>query len=88
MNEEMLSNYESLLNHQVASQEVLLEYHVKAKAMLKVLLGANLHGYSISMVHDYLTVLDDVISRAQRFNEKLLDISIKLIVSEESPKET
>lgn len=88
MNQEMVSDYESLLNHQVASQEVLLEYHAKAKALLKVLLGSNLPSYSASTLHDYLSVLDDIVSRAKQFNETLLDVAIKLIVSGELLKET
>jgi hypothetical protein len=78
MSQNSVTEYLSFLNHQIISQEALLEYHLKAGAMLKVLLESNLHQYSYVTIHYYLDGLSDIISQAKDLNESLLNALIKI----------
>ncbi len=73
MSQNILTEYLVFLNHQIASQEILLEYHLKAEAMLKMVLNSNLPSYSVSTIYHYLWSLSDIITQAKTLNEVLLN---------------
>ena len=85
MNQNSLTEYLSFINHQIISQEELLEYHLKASSMLKVLLESNLPSYSYSTIHHYLWGINDIISRAKSLNESLLSVLMKIVSLMEPP---
>ncbi len=66
--------YLSLLKHQFASQETLLEYHLKAEAMLKMILAQDLAVYAQETLHHYLWALSDLVGKGREFNGELLDM--------------
>jgi hypothetical protein len=46
MSENSVTEYYLFINEQIVTQEKMLEYHLKADSMLKVLLESNLSRYS------------------------------------------
>jgi len=81
MNSNALLEYLSFINYQIVSQETLLEYHLKADALLNVLLGSNLPNYSYATIYHYLWQMDDTINQAKKLNENLLNELIKIVSS-------
>lgn len=78
MNQDILKEYLSLINHQIFSQEKLLEYLLKADSLFKVILDSDLSHYSHSTLYHYLWVLNDITHQARDLNETLLNTLIKL----------
>ncbi len=85
MSRNTVSDYGPLINHQIILQEALLDYHLKAEAMLKVFLGSNLPSHSFSTIHEYLWGVSDTITQAKNLNEYLLNFLIR-VTQMEPPK--
>lgn len=85
MSQNILAEYLSFINHQIISQEKLLEHHLKASSMLKVLLESNLSDYSYSTLHHYLWGINDIIGRAKHMNESVLSVLMKIVSLIEPP---
>lgn len=81
MDQVRLSEWLSLMEQQLASQEVLLEYHFKLEAMVEMMLAKDLIDYPPAMLHDYLWVVNDLIGKAKELNEDLLDLIIGVMPS-------
>ncbi len=77
MNQNSVTDYLLLMNNNIIAQETLLEYHLKAEALLRVLLSSKLSSYSLATLHHYLWNLSDVIVKAKDLNELLLDTLVK-----------
>lgn len=73
MDKSRLSDYLSFIKQQIASQEVLLEYHLKIEAMIEMILANNLTDFSKEKVHNYLWIISDLVCKAKEFNRGLLD---------------
>ena len=86
MNQSTLSEYLMFINHQIISQEKLLEYHQKAHSILEVLLTANLNSYSALTLHSCLWEISDIIGQAKELNESLLNTLLKIVKLVESSK--
>ncbi len=86
MNPSILTEYLMFINHQIISQEKLLEYHLQADSLLKVLLASNLSSHSYLTIHNYLWVLSDIIHEVKDLNEGLLNTLIKVMSLMEPPK--
>jgi len=65
------------MNNHITAQEMLLEYHLKAEALLRVLLDSKLSSYSLATLYQYLWNLSDVIVKAKELNELLLNTLVK-----------
>jgi hypothetical protein len=81
MDQVRLSEWLSLMKQQLASQEVLLEYHFKLEAMVEMMLAKNLIDYPPAMLHDYLWVVNDLIGKAKELNKDLLDLILGVMPS-------
>jgi hypothetical protein len=81
MDQVRLSEWPSLMQRQLAVQEVLLEYHFKLEAMVEMILTKDLIDYPPAMLHDYLWVVSDLIDKAKQVNEDLLDLTIGVMSS-------
>jgi len=69
------------MEHQLASQEVLLEYHAKVEAMLEMILAKDLVDYPQEKLHDYLWVVSDLVGKARKLNGELLDMLVGMMPS-------
>ncbi len=67
------------MKHQLASQEVLLEYHAKVEAMLEMLLAKDLVDYPQAKLHDYLWAVSDLVGKARELNGELLDMLVGMV---------
>jgi hypothetical protein len=86
MNKNILTECCTLINHHIIMQEKLLEYHVKADAMLRILIESNLSRHSRSTMSYYLWGVRDIIHQAQTLNEFLLDSLTKIAILLERSK--
>ena len=77
MNKNILTECCTLINHHIIMQEKLLEYHLKADSMLRILIETNLSLYSHSTMSYYLWGVRDIIREAHLLNQSLLDILMK-----------
>lgn len=77
MEQAKTSQFFSLIQKQIVSQESLLEYHFKLEAMIEMILTKDLIDYPPAMLHDYLRVINDLIVKAKELNKYLLDLIIK-----------
>jgi len=59
-------------------QEKLLEYHLKADSMLRILIETNLSFGSHSTMAYHLWGVRDIIHQAQLLNQSLLNILMKI----------
>jgi hypothetical protein len=64
------------MQRQLASQEVLLEYHFKLEAMVEMMLAKDLIDYPPAMLHVYLWAVSDLIAKAKTINTELLNTLI------------
>ena len=78
MAQNIVSDYLKLINYLIHTQEILFEYHLKAEAMLEVLLDSNLHHCPKAVLYNYLWALSDIMVKAKNLNEPLLNGLIKL----------
>jgi hypothetical protein len=67
------------MKHQLASQEVLFEYHTKVEAMLEMILAKDLVDYPQAKLHDYLWVVSDLVGKARELNGELLDMLVEMM---------
>jgi hypothetical protein len=74
MSEIRFLDYPSLIKHQLASQEVLFEYHSKIEAMLEMILTNDRTDFPKEKLYYYLWAINDVVSRAKDLNTELLNI--------------
>ena len=65
MDQNRLSDYLFLIKRQIASQEILLEYHSKVEAMLEMILLNDLTNFSTEKLHNYLWVISDLVGKAE-----------------------
>ncbi len=79
MDQNQRLNFLSLTKSQFASQETLLEYHVKIEAMVEMMLTKDLLDYPREKLHDYLWTISDLIGKARKLNVALLDMVAKLM---------
>lgn len=85
MNQHILTRYSVLINHQLISQEKLLEYLVTVDSMFKVLLGSDLSNYSDATMYNYLWQISDIIQQAKDLNEVLIDAIMEIISLKDFP---
>jgi hypothetical protein len=71
MAQDSLSDYLFLTNHQIAS-EILLDYHLKAEAILQVLLDSNVQNHCQTVTYNHLWALNNIIEQVKNLNEKIL----------------
>jgi hypothetical protein len=67
------------MRHQLASQEVLLASHAKVEAMLEMILAKDLVNYPQTKLHDYLWTVSDLVDKARKLNEELLDMLVRMV---------
>lgn len=67
------------MRYQLASQEVLLEYHAKVEAMLEMILTKDLVDYPQAKLHDYLWAVSDLVGKARKLNGELLDMIVEMM---------
>ena len=67
-----LSDYLSLTNPGLSPQEVLFEYHCKIEAMLDILLLVAEDKYSHATLHEYLSIISDLVEQATVINQSLI----------------
>jgi hypothetical protein len=77
MAKESVSDYLSLLEQQVFSQELLLEYFFKIEAMLEVSLCSSFLEQPKFVIHDYLWALNDFAKGGKALNFAILDVLLK-----------
>jgi len=86
MNQKSLTEYYLFINEQIIFQERMLEYHLQAESLFKVLLESNLSRYSYSVLHNYLSSINDSINRARYLNETVLNQLIRIVALMEPPR--
>jgi hypothetical protein len=86
MSQNSVTEYYLFINEQIITQEKMLEYHLKADSMLKVLLESNLSRYSYATIHHCLWGIQDNINRAKILNESLLQTLLKIATLMEPPR--
>jgi len=74
------------INHQITTQEKLLQYHLKADSLLKVLIESNLSHHSRSTMSYYLWGVRDIIHQAHTLNESLLNTLTRMAILLENLK--
>lgn len=82
----MLPDYRVLINQQIVMHEVLLGQHLKAEAMLEVLLGTNLLTLTVSTLHHCLLGIDQNIIEAKTLNERLLNLLLQIVKDAKPPQ--
>lgn len=85
MHPNILSEYFLFINHQIISQEKLLECHLKADSLLKVILESDLSNHSHLTIHNYLWAVNDFVDQAKTLNESLLNILLNIINRSKQP---
>ena len=78
MDKNRLSDYFTLIKHQFALQEKLLEYHFKIDSLVELVLARDLFTYPISKLHDCLLIICDLNSSARKLNEEVMNALIKI----------
>lgn len=86
MNKNILTECCTFINHHIIMQEKLLQYHLKADSLLKILIESNLSRHSRSTMSYYLWGVHDIIYQAQTLNESLLNSLTKIAILLERPK--
>jgi len=86
MSKQSLADSFMFINHQITTQEKLLQYHLKADSLLKILIESNLSHHSRSTMSYYLWGVRDAIHQAQALNESLLNTLTKIMVLMEPPR--
>ncbi|MBA2654437.1 MAG: hypothetical protein H0U71_05170 [Gammaproteobacteria bacterium] len=71
MDQHSLTNLTSLLNQQIGSQETLVEYLYKAKALINVTLGRDFLDYDKVTINHYLWILSVFIEDACSLSENI-----------------
>lgn len=77
MAENSLTDFVSLINQQVISQEELLGYLSSAQALTYVALGEDFLNFDKFIINDYLFILNKIIGQARTMCEQSLDIWLK-----------
>jgi|LakMenEpi03Aug12_release.lakeMendotaPanAssembly.Ray.scaffolds.fasta_scaffold424831_2 hypothetical protein len=77
MDPNSLTDTKSLLNQQIASQEALINYLHKAKALTNVTLNIDFLGCDKTTLHDYLWTLNDLLEHASFLSEKIFNNSLR-----------
>ena len=72
MNENRVTDWILVIKEQIASQEILLEYHLKVESMVGMLLAKDLANYPTVRLHNYLWTISDLMNKATDLNEALL----------------
>ena len=76
MAESIVTQFMSLLNHQVNSHQNLATYFSKIEALVQVALKNDT--FPGVLAHDYLWVLSDIVSQARELNEDALSSLLKI----------
>lgn len=72
-----VTHLNALINRQSASQEALSECLTKAEAMMQVAVNTDFLELSESVTYNYLWVLSDLITKAKKMNDQLLNTLLK-----------
>ena len=72
-------NYVALLNEQIAVSQLLSEYHDQADVLLEVALTDNFFQKSPLRLHRFFCNVSDLIKKAMKLNDDLLDALLKII---------
>lgn len=77
MDQNSLTNLASLLNQQIDSQETLVEFLYKAKALICVTLGRDFLDYDKLTINNYLWILSELIENASSLSENMLNTLLR-----------
>lgn len=77
MAQSSLSDYKSIINNLLVSQETLLQYHFKADAMLHVMLTDDFFSCPTRVLYDYVWALSDIVNSAKNLNEQLVNFLLR-----------
>lgn len=88
MNQDILTDYLKFLNDQIALHEKLMGYHQEAEAMIQVFLASEVNTKVGVMLYHYVSILGDIIHRADDLNGELLDffLEVRAAALREPPK--
>ena len=79
MDQKMLSDYSTVIKHQIAAQESLFEYHTQIEAMIEMILAKDLIDYPKPKLHDYLCIVSNLVGEAKGINEDIINRLHKII---------
>lgn len=77
MAEIRVTDFHSLINQQVHFHESVLEYLLKAQALINVALGESSLVCNDTLTYTYLWVLDDVVDNAKNTSEHALNMLLR-----------
>ncbi len=78
MNQNILTDYLKFLNDQIALHEKLMDYHQEAEAMIQVFLASEINTKVGVTLYHYVSILGDIIRRANDLNGEFLDLFLKV----------
>lgn len=79
MTQNRLPDYIAVIKEQVSSHEILLEYLFKVEALVEMMLTKDMSGYSKAKLHNYLWTISDLVIRAKKLSEILLNKLIRVV---------